>query len=84
MPRQVMPLISPPKYRCVQRFFRNSPDEHVLVAVAHHIAADGSSLTPLVRDLGAAYVRRSSGRVPDCAVAGAVHRLRAVAAGAVR
>ncbi|WP_237073027.1 condensation domain-containing protein, partial [Mycobacterium avium] len=45
--------------------FRNSPDEHVLVAVAHHIAADGSSLTPLVRDLGAAYVRRSSGRVPD-------------------
>ncbi|WP_231113867.1 condensation domain-containing protein, partial [Mycobacterium avium] len=45
--------------------FRNSLDEHVLVAVAHHIAADGSSLNPLLRDLTAAYTARCAGRVPD-------------------
>ncbi|MCA2265932.1 non-ribosomal peptide synthase/polyketide synthase, partial [Mycobacterium marseillense] len=49
------------------RLFRLAEDDHVLVAVAHHIAADGWSLTPLVRDLGAAYVRRSGGQAPDWA-----------------
>ncbi|WP_139806108.1 non-ribosomal peptide synthetase, partial [Mycobacterium avium] len=45
--------------------FRLRDDRHVLVAVVHHIAADGMSIAPLVRDLGAAYARRCDGRGPD-------------------
>ena len=49
------------------RLFRVSDDEHVLLAVVHHIAADGGSIAPLVTDLGRAYASRSAGRIPDWA-----------------
>ncbi len=47
--------------------FRLAEDEHVLVAVLHHIAADGWSITPLVGDLGVAYASRCAGQPPDWA-----------------
>ncbi len=47
--------------------FRVADDNHVLVAVVHHIAADGSSITPLVRDLGLAYASRCVGQAPGWA-----------------
>ncbi|SKA38482.1 amino acid adenylation domain-containing protein [Marinactinospora thermotolerans DSM 45154] len=44
--------------------FRLGPDEHVLLLLLHHIAGDGRSARPLLRDIGTAYTARLVGRAP--------------------
>ncbi|MGV9541089.1 non-ribosomal peptide synthase/polyketide synthase, partial [Nocardia beijingensis] len=49
------------------RLLRCGPEDHTLVLVVHHIAADGFSLGPLIRDLATAYAARRDGRGPQWA-----------------
>ncbi|MEU6577526.1 amino acid adenylation domain-containing protein [Streptomyces sp. NPDC046805] len=48
------------------RLLRLDPARHVLILVLHHVVADGWSLAPLSRDIGAAYRARIAGTdTPD-------------------
>ncbi|MFI6044203.1 amino acid adenylation domain-containing protein [Nocardia sp. NPDC051321] len=47
------------------KVFRIADDDNVLALVLHHIAGDGSSAAPLVRDLALAYQARTAGQPPD-------------------
>ncbi|WP_432140069.1 amino acid adenylation domain-containing protein [Streptomyces sp. bgisy154] len=46
---------------------RVSPEDHVLVFVFHHIAADGASMAPFLRDLVTAFTARRRHAAPDWA-----------------
>ncbi|MFD0277727.1 amino acid adenylation domain-containing protein [Kitasatospora sp. NPDC127111] len=45
--------------------FALGEQQHVLLLVLHHIAADGPSTTPLTRDLSRAYTARTTGAAPQ-------------------
>ncbi|MGN6085880.1 amino acid adenylation domain-containing protein, partial [Trinickia sp.] len=47
--------------------FSLGANEHVLLILLHHIAADGESMGPLMADLAVAYASRCQGRAPNWA-----------------
>ncbi|MFC9734121.1 amino acid adenylation domain-containing protein [Streptomyces roseolus] len=44
--------------------YRTGEQEHALLLLVHHVAADGASMGPLIGDLATAYTARLAGRAP--------------------
>ncbi|MCK8678844.1 condensation domain-containing protein [Streptomyces lichenis] len=61
--RRPLPLAGEPPLRTT--LFLPGDGTATLLLLIHHIAVDGWSLAPLLRDLGAAYTARLAGRAPD-------------------
>ena len=61
--RQGFDIASEPPLRA--HLFALGEREHVLLLLLHHIAGDGWSMAPLVRDLAAAYAARCRGVAPE-------------------
>jgi len=62
--RQRFDLTAEPPVRGLLLTDRKDDHQHVLLLVLHHIAADGWSLAPLLRDLSRAYAARRDGAAP--------------------
>ncbi|MCE6998605.1 amino acid adenylation domain-containing protein [Saccharothrix sp. S26] len=63
--REPFDLTAEPPVRA--HLLRRADDNHVLLLVLHHIAGDGWSMGPLLRDLATAYTARAAGGAPDWA-----------------
>ncbi|MFE2153342.1 condensation domain-containing protein [Streptomyces lavendulae] len=61
--RQPMDITAEPPLRA--RLFLPGDGTATLVLLIHHVATDGWSLRPLLRDLAGAYTARLAGRAPD-------------------
>ncbi|MFF3215466.1 condensation domain-containing protein [Streptomyces sp. NPDC002886] len=61
--RQTIDITAEPPFRT--RLFLPGDGTSVLVLLIHHVATDGWSVRPLLRDLSEAYAARLAGRAPD-------------------